>query len=41
VEEQDVRAIMRALFDIRADTQETLELLRDDDGEEEEEEELE
>lgn len=35
--EHDVDTMMRALFQIRANTDEILELLRDDDGEEEEE----
>ena len=35
--EHDVDTMMGALFEIRANTDEILELLRDDDGEEEEE----
>jgi hypothetical protein len=38
VEPRDVQPVMQALFDIRADTQEILRLLREDDDEEAEEE---
>lgn len=39
IEDRDVQTVMRTLFEIRRDTTEILDLLREDDDEEEEEEE--